>query len=138
MSYDIHFIDDLNGVPKRKNAIHTNTRKIVTLCGSTKFKNEFLMVQELLSLSGFIVLSVGLFGHADKKYQSVITPEVKIELDALHRNKILMSDAIIVINPNGYIGESTKNEIEFAQRNSIPIIYLVEIECIRRDKSVDT
>lgn len=88
--------------------------KVVTLCGSTKFKDEFLKAQKELTLQGNIVISVGLFGHADGEYQTVLTDEVKVMLDDMHKRKIDMADEIFVINKNGYIGSSTKSEIEYA------------------------
>ena len=98
---------------------------IITLCGSTRFKDEFLAVQKELTLQGHIVLSVGLFGHADGVE---LTTEEKIRLDNLHKEKINMSDAIFVINKDGYIGESTYGEIDWAQRMKKQIFFLVEPE----------
>ena len=98
---------------------------IVTLCGSTRFKDEFLEVQKQLTLQGHIVLSVGLFGHADDVQ---LTQEEKIRLDNLHKEKINMSDAIYVINPGGYIGESTYSEIDWANRMKKKIFFLEPIE----------
>lgn len=98
--------------------------KVITLCGSTRFKDEFLKVQRQLTLEGNIVISVGLFGHADGEYESVITPEIKEMLDDMHKRKIDMSDEIFVINKNGYIGESTKSEIEYAMKTGKSINYL--------------
>lgn len=87
--------------------------KVVTLCRSTRFKDEFLKVQKQLTLEGNIVISVGLFGHADGEFGNVITPEIKVMLDDIHKRKIDMSDEIYVINKNGYIGESTKDKIKY-------------------------
>jgi hypothetical protein len=98
--------------------------KVVTLCGSTKFKDEFLKVQKQLTLEGNIIISVGMFGHADGEFGSVITPEIKVMLDDIHKRKIDMSDEIYVINKNGYIGESTKGEIEYAIKTGKGINYL--------------
>ena len=96
---------------------------IITLCGSTRFKDEFLEVQKELTLQGHIVLSVGLFGHADN---IELTTEQKIKLDNLHKQKIDMSDGIFVVNVNGYIGESTFSEIDWAQRHNKTIWFLEE------------
>ncbi len=96
---------------------------IITLCGSTKFKNEFLEVQKQLTLQGHIVLSVGMFGHADG---IELSREEKIRLDNLHKEKINMSDAIFVVNVDGYIGESTYGEIDWANRMKKQIFFLVE------------
>ncbi len=98
--------------------------KVITLCGSTRFKDEFLKVQKQLTLEGNIVISVGLFGHADGEFENVITPEIKVMLDDIHKRKIDMSDEIYVINKNGYIGESTKGEIEYAIKIRKRVNYL--------------
>jgi len=89
-----------------------NTPKIITLCGSTKFKDQFITEQKRLTLEGNIVISVGCFGHSGDT--EVLTIKVKEMLDRLHKRKIDLSDEIFVINVGGYIGESTKNEIEYA------------------------
>ena len=101
-----------------------NKYKVITLCGSTKFKNEFLEHQKRLTLEGNIVISVGLFGHADGDYQTVITDDIKEMLDDIHKRKIDMSDAIFVIDVNNYIGSSTRSEIEYAQSTGKEIMYL--------------
>ncbi|WBW99322.1 hypothetical protein [Oceanirhabdus sp. W0125-5] len=98
--------------------------KVITLCGSTRFKDEFLQVQKELSLKGNIVISVGLFGHADGEFENLITAEVKMMLDDMHKRKIDMADEIFVINKGGYIGESTKNEIEYAIKTGKRVNYL--------------
>lgn len=83
---------------------------VITLCGSTRFKEDFERVNRELTLAGNIVISVGCFGHAG----DVFTEEEKIMLDDIHKRKIDMADAIYVINKDGYIGESTKSEIKYA------------------------
>jgi len=98
--------------------------KVITLCGSTKFKDEFVEVQRKLTLEGNIVISVGLFGHADGEYETVLTDEVKIMLDDMHKRKIDMAEEIFVINKNGYIGESTRSEIDYASKKGKKISYL--------------
>lgn len=95
---------------------------VITLCGSTKFKDDFIRVQKELTLKGNIVLTVGLFGHSGDN--EVWTNENKKMLDDMHKRKILMSNEIYVINKNGYIGESTKSEIEFAKKNNKKINYM--------------
>ena len=97
--------------------------KVITLCGSTKFKAEFMKVQKELTLKGYIVISVGCFGHSG----DVVTDEQKIMLDNMHKRKIDMADEIFVINVGGYIGESTKSEIEYAKSHNKKVNYLVDI-----------
>lgn len=96
--------------------------KVVTLCGSTRFKDEFLKTQKELTLKGIIVISVGLFGHSgDDEVWSEGTKEM---LDDMHKKKIDLADEIFVINVGGYIGESTKSEIEYAKSKNKPISFL--------------
>lgn len=96
--------------------------KVVTLCGSTKFKEQFLAAQKRLSLEGNIVISVGLFGHSGDN--EVWSDGTKAMLDDMHLRKIDMADEIFVINVGGYIGESTRNEIAYAQSQGIAVRYL--------------
>ena len=97
--------------------------QVITLCGSTRFKKEFLEAQEELTLAGKIVLSVGLFGHADHKHGREVTPQVKEMLDDMHKRKIDLSDGICVINPGDYIGKSTASEIAYAQATGKTVTY---------------
>lgn len=96
--------------------------KVITLCGSTRFKDEFLKVQKQLTLEGNIVISVG--WYADGEHENVISPEIKVMLDDIHKRKIDMADEIYVINKNGYIGESTNSEIEYAIKTGKRVDYL--------------
>lgn len=100
------------------------TYKVITLCGSTKFKDDFIAIQRKLTLEGNIVISVGLFGHADGDFQTVIADGVKVMLDDMHKRKIDMADEIFVINKDGYIGSSTQSEIEYSKQMNKPIQYL--------------
>ena len=79
---------------------------VITLCGSTRFKEQFLEVQKRLTLEGNIVISVGLFGHSGD--DEVWTEGTKAMLDDMH----------------GYIGESTRSEIEYARKHGKEILYL--------------
>ena len=86
--------------------------KVITLCGSTHFKDDFFRVQKELTLDGNIVISVGLFGHSgDDEAWTLGTKEM---LDDMHLSKIDMADEIFVVNPGGYVGESTAREIGYA------------------------
>ena len=98
------------------------TYKVITLCGSTRFKDEFIATQKRLSLEGCIVISVGLFGHSGD--EEVSRPGVKEMLDDMHLRKIDMADEVMVINPGGYIGQSTRREIEYAKSVGKPVNYL--------------
>ena len=96
--------------------------KVITLCGSTRFKDQFLEAQKRLTLEGNIVISVGLFGHSGD--DEVWAEGTKEMLDNMHKRKIDMADAIYVINVGGYIGESTRSEIEYATKHGKEILYL--------------
>jgi hypothetical protein len=106
--------------------------KVVTLCGSTRFKDEFLREQKRLTLEGNIVISVGLFGHSgdNEVWESMdegTLTKTKEMLDDMHKRKIDMADEIFVINVGGYIGDSTRSEIEYAKQHGKRVEYLEEI-----------
>lgn len=111
--------------------------KIVTLCGSTKFKKEFLEIQKKLTLLGYIVISVGLFGHSgdnevwENMDEGTLT-KTKSMLDDMHKRKIDLSDMIYVINVGGYIGESTRSEIEYAISTGKEVHYLESVNILKR------
>lgn len=111
--------------------------KIVTLCGSTKFKKEFLEIQKKLTLLGYIVISVGLFGHSgdnevwENMDEGTLT-KTKSMLDDMHKRKIDLSDMIYVINVGGYIGESTRSEIEYAKSTGKEVRYLESVNILKR------
>ena len=103
--------------------------KVITLCGSTRFKEEFLSVQKQLTLDGNIVISVGLFGHSgdneiwENMDEGTLT-RTKEMLDDMHKAKIDMADEIFVINVGGYIGDSTRSEIDYAINHGKNVRYL--------------
>ena len=99
--------------------------KVITLCGSTRFKNEFMEAQKQLTLAGNIVISVGLLGPSGD--DEVWTEGTKEMLDDMHKRKIDMADEIYVINVGGYIGSSTKSEIEYAKKTGKTVKYLEEV-----------
>ena len=99
-----------------------NGFKVITLCGSTRFKDEFIEVQKRLTLEGNIVISVGLFGHSGD--EEVWNEGVKEMLDRQHLAKIDLADEIFVINVGGYIGESTRKEIAYAKSKHKAVSYL--------------
>ena len=96
--------------------------KIITLCGSSKFKEMFYSIAQYLTLKGNIVLMPYIFEHADKL---ILTNKVKENLDKLHKLKILISHEILVININKYIGKSTKSEIQYANLLNKKVKYWV-------------
>lgn len=96
--------------------------KVITLCGSTKFKDDFLRIQKELTLAGNIVISVGCFGHSGDN--EVWSEDTKQMLDDMHKRKIDMADEIFVINKNDYIGNSTRSEIDYALSLNKPVNYM--------------
>lgn len=106
--------------------------KVITLCGSTRFKDDFMRVQKELTLKGNIVISVGLFGHSgdDEVWDGMdegTLSKTKEMLDDMHKRKIDMADEIFVINVGGYIGNSTRSEIEYAIKNGKKVNYLEKV-----------
>ncbi len=87
---------------------------IITLCGSTKFRKEYLQWNKDLTLAGHVVLSVGSLPHSSEKREWYSEDE-KTLVDLVHFNKIAISDAIVILNVDGYIGKSTRREILYAQ-----------------------
>ena len=110
-----------------------NKYPVITLCGSTRFKDEFMEAQKRLTLEGNIVISVGLFGHSgdqevwENMDEGTLT-KTKEMLDDMHKRKIDMADSIFVINVGGYIGDSTRSEIEYAKAHGKGIEYLEPVE----------
>jgi hypothetical protein len=95
--------------------------EIVTLCGSTKFKEQYEQVQAELTLQGKIVISVGLFGH---KIGLDMSGPVKKMLDELHLRKIDLADTIFFVNPGGYLGESSRRELAYARLRGKGVAFL--------------
>ena len=94
--------------------------KVITLCGSTRFREDFERVNRELTLAGNIVISVGCFGHSGDTF----TDEQKIMLDDIHKRKIDMADGIYVINRDGYVGESTRSEIRYAYLHNKTVAFM--------------
>lgn len=95
--------------------------RIVVLCGSTRFRDEFAAVNRAATLSGNIVLAPGVFAHADG---TTLTDEQKARLDELHLRKIDLADEVIVVSDrSGYYGDSTRREIAYAEAAGVPVRY---------------
>ena len=100
---------------------------VVCLCGSTRFKEAFEEANYRETMAGRIVLSVGFYIHAsgNKHGESIgCTPEQKIALDILHKQKIDLADEVLILNVGDYIGESTKSELCYAREKSKLIRWL--------------
>lgn len=98
--------------------------KVITVCGSLRFKDEMLKMAIQMELAGNISLTP-IFPPNDCK--DIYTEEELIKLGELHKEKIKLSDAILVINVDGYIGESTRSEIELAKSLNKEIIYYTDL-----------
>ncbi len=102
---------------------------ITVLCGSTRFRDAFEAVAAELTLGGVIVVKPDVFGndgHADKAHLPAVDADTKQALDQLHFRKIDLADTCYVVNPEGYIGESTRREIAYATALGKSIRYLVD------------
>lgn len=100
--------------------------EIVCLCGSTRFFKTFDEVNFSLTMLGKIVLSVGCNTKSDEGLN--LTLEDKRRLDELHKRKIDLCDCIMVLNVGGYIGYSTRSEIEYAKKHKKPVHYLEPVK----------
>jgi hypothetical protein len=102
--------------------------RIVCLCGSTRFYDTFQQANYDLTMAGQIVLSVGFYPHATTEHghgEGVGHDSAeKVELDELHKRKIDLADEVYVLNVGGYIGESTRSEIDYAEKLGKPVRYM--------------
>jgi hypothetical protein len=102
--------------------------EIVVLCGSTRFYDQFQQANYDLTMAGKIVLSVGFYPHAKAEHghgEGVGHDSVeKAALDELHKREIDLADTVQVLNVGGYIGESTRGEIDYAVAIGRPVTYL--------------
>ncbi len=99
--------------------------KIITVCGSLKFYKEMMETTEKMELQGNCML-VPIY-NPNKASKDDFTEEEALMLDKMHKERIKLSDAILVVNVNGYIGSSTKSEIEFAKALNKEIIYYTDL-----------
>lgn len=105
----------------------SNRPKVVCLCGSTRFMGAFQKANLDETIAGNIVLSIGCNTKSDADLMALgeLTTEAKAKLDELHFRKIDMADEVFVLNVGGYIGESTRREIGYANSLKKPVRYLV-------------
>jgi len=105
-------------------------RKIICLCGSTRFSEAFREANFKETLKGNIVLTIGCDIKSDnelfKDYGSLAITQIKADLDRLHFDKILLADEVLILNVGGYIGESTHHELLFAMKYKKRIRFLEE------------
>ena len=98
---------------------------VVCLCGSTRFTDEFNRQRKELTEHGEIVLSIEIVTTQAREHDPQhADPALKARLDELHKRKIDLADYVLVLNPGGYIGESTRSEIGYAAAHGKPVRYL--------------
>lgn len=100
--------------------------KVITLCGSTRFEAEFAKVNQRLTMDGCVVISLGMFSLPDlPNYDwTADCSDRKAQLGAMHLQKIRMADEVYIVDPGGYVGESTRREIAYAESLGKPVRYL--------------
>lgn len=101
----------------------------VTLCGSTRFRTKFDEWHHRLALAGHTVYSLSMFAREahdqGKDDNPIIDEQQKVTLDLIHLDKILNSDAIVVIDVDGYTGFSTKREIQWARMHKKYVYWII-------------
>ena len=109
-------------------------RRWITLCGSTRFEAEFAEVNQRLTMEGCVVISLGMFSLPDLPGYDwgADMSDLKGRLGAVHFHKIRLADEVYVVDPGGYIGESTRREIAYAESLGTPVRYL------SRERSTET
>jgi hypothetical protein len=101
--------------------------KVVCFCGSTRFAEWFMIKRWELEKQGIITLGINILPDnyfAEGNSHGAEQEGVKHILDELHKRKIDLSDEVFILNVNGYIGESTRNELEYAKSIGKPVKYL--------------
>ena len=100
--------------------------KVITLCGSTRFEAEFAEVNQRLTMEGCVVISLGMFSLPDlPDYDwTADSSDLTGRLGRVHFQKIRMADEVYIVDPGGYVGESTRREIAYAESLGKPVRYL--------------
>lgn len=111
--------------------------KVVCLCGSTRFWREFQRAGLRETMAGRIVLSIGAASGTDDEHFGNLDQyeydRIKTELDELHLRKIDLADEILVLNVDGYIGESTARELEYAKQHGKAVRFLEPVNRLKGD-----
>ena len=117
-------LENINSIIDKHAKDHIDRPKIVCLCGSTRFMEQFFEVGWKFTLENWIVLSVGVCKHAEHHGAEALGLDVADRLDELHLHKIDLADLIYILNVDGYIGKSTRKEIDYAEKIGKTIEYL--------------
>ena len=99
--------------------------KVITVCGSMKYIKEMMEISEKVELEGNLVL-MPIYNPSRPNKEAFTEEEIKI-LDKMHRERIKLSDAVLIVNVDGYIGKSTQSEMEFAKSLNKEIIYYTDL-----------
>lgn len=101
---------------------------VVTLCGSTRFRPDFDRVMSQLTMAGHIVIGPGVWWAEESSgYTPAMAAAVKEALDEIHLRKIDLADVVFVVNRGGYVGESTRREVEYATKTGKQVVYMVPL-----------
>ena len=100
--------------------------KIITVCESLRFYKEMMEVTEKMELEGNCML-VPIY-NPTRPIKDAFTEEEALMLDKMHKERIKLADAILVVNVDGYIGNSTSKEIEFAKALNKEIMYYTDFK----------
>ncbi|MDX6309713.1 MAG: hypothetical protein QOI06_2759 [Nocardioidaceae bacterium] len=97
--------------------------KVITLCGSTKLEAEFAEVNQRLTMEGCVVISLGMFSLPElPDYDwTADSSDLKGRLGGVHFQKIRIADEVYIVDPGGYVGESTRREIAYAESLGKPV-----------------
>ena len=92
---------------------------VITLCGSVRFREELARLETELSLAGHVVLAPAALDPATD-----LGAAERARLGRIHLRKIAMSDEVLVVNVGGYVGDSTRREIEHARSLGLAVRFL--------------
>src|SRR4051794_19437799 len=100
--------------------------KVITLCGSARFEAEFAEINQRLTMEGCVVISLGMFSLPELPgYDwTADSSNLKGRLGDVHLQKIRVADEVFIVDPGGYVGESTRREIAYAESLGKPVRFL--------------
>lgn len=114
---------DLDFIAATEQAHDDGRPPIAVICGSTRFRADIEAANHDLTMQGYIVLAPGVFGHSLPEGVPPLDDEDKAALDRLHLRKIDLADVVMVVNPGGYIGDSTLTEVAYANSLGKPVLF---------------
>jgi len=124
-------VSPLSSTPAAAQVPAQTRPEIVVLCGSTRFRDRFDLANFDLTMDGAIVLAPGVWVRSSPPFSDLpddLQVSGKAAIDELHKRKIDLADRVYVINVGGYIGDSTRSEIEYAEKLGKPIDYLEPVQ----------